>query len=224
MHKYYGAEKNSVQGTNDITPPSGVPSLLNSPVGIVLNNDIIILESDSFADQAVKLMKERSQRCVIASYKGEAVGLVSKTDILNKVISEGRNPGKVRLREIMSSPVLAVDPQTSIEKALAIMKTRNVRQVMVHAYSAVLGIVYIEDIYKMMESLTLSTGNAALQGSPACIIDTKDITYVKDPSKVKFGCPYCGSPFDTKEALSKHIDRLHDEAGVLEGDVRRMFE
>jgi CBS domain-containing protein len=197
---------------------------LSSPVGIALNNDIIILESDSFADQAVKLMKERNQRCVIASHKGEAVGIVSKTDILNKVISEGRNPGKVRLREIMSSPVFAVDPQTSVEKALSIMKTRNVKQVMVHAYSAVLGIVYIEDIYKMMESLTLSTGSTALQGSPACIIDTKDITYVKDPNKIKFGCPYCGSPFDTKEALSKHIDRLHEEAGVLEGDVRRMFE
>jgi uncharacterized C2H2 Zn-finger protein len=37
-------------------------------------------------------------------------------------------------------------------------------------------------------------------------------------------CPYCGSPFDTKEGLSKHIDRLHGESGILEGDMRRMFE
>lgn len=189
-----------------------------------MNNDIIILESDSFADEAVKQMKERSQRCVIASHKGEVMGIVSKTDILNRVVSEGRNPSKVRLREIMSSPVLAVEPQTTIDKALSIMKSRNVRQVMVHAYSAVLGIVFIEDIYKMMESLTLSSGDTALQGAPACIIDTKDISYVKNTDKVKFSCPYCGSPFDTKEALSKHIDRIHEEAGVLEGDMRSMFK
>ncbi len=35
---------------------------------------------------------------------------------------------------------------------------------------------------------------------------------------------YCESPFGTKEGLSIHIDRLHSGSGVLEGDVRRMFE
>lgn len=204
--------------------PSNVPSLLASHVGIVMNSDFITLESDQTADDAVRVMKERNQRCVLASHKGEVVGIVSKTDVINKVISEGRNPSKVRLREIMSSPVLAIDPQADIEKALSIMKSRNVKQIMVHAYSAVLGVVYIDDIYKRMESLTLNAGDAAIEGAPACIIDTKDISYVKDVSKVKFSCPYCGSPFDTKEGLSKHIDRLHEEAGVLEGDVRSMFK
>jgi hypothetical protein len=38
-------------------------------------------------------------------------------------------------------------------------------------------------------------------------------------------CPYCESPFDTKEGLSKHMDRIHQGgAGVLEGDIRQMFE
>jgi uncharacterized C2H2 Zn-finger protein len=45
---------------------------------------------------------------------------------------------------------------------------------------------------------------------------------MKDTSKAKFQCPYCGSPFDDKEALSKHIDRLHEETGILEGDYRKM--
>ena len=66
--------------------------------------------------------------------------------------------------------------------------------------------------------------DAALEGTPVCIIDQNTISYVKDPSKAKFDCPYCGSPFDTKEGLSKHIDRLHGESGILEGDVRHMLE
>jgi hypothetical protein len=45
---------------------------------------------------------------------------------------------------------------------------------------------------------------------------------MKDTSKAKFQRPYCGSPFDDKEALSKHIDRLHEETGILEGDYRKM--
>lgn len=33
-------------------------------------------------------------------------------------------------------------------------------------------------------------------------------------------CPYCNSKFDTKQLLSKHIDRIHHGAGILEGDTR----
>jgi hypothetical protein len=47
---------------------------------------------------------------------------------------------------------------------------------------------------------------------------------MKDVSTAKLVCPYCESPFDTKEGLSSHIDRMHSGSGVLEGDVRRMFE
>jgi uncharacterized C2H2 Zn-finger protein len=46
---------------------------------------------------------------------------------------------------------------------------------------------------------------------------------MKDTSKVKFPCPYCESPFDDKEALSRHIDRLHEETGILEGDYRKII-
>jgi len=35
-------------------------------------------------------------------------------------------------------------------------------------------------------------------------------------------CPYCGSTFEEKEELSKHIDRMHIGAGLLEGDIRQL--
>lgn len=204
--------------------PNNIISLLSSPVGFVLNTDIIIVESDKSAEEASKLMKERNARCVLASHKGEVVGIVSKTDILFKVLSQDRNPAKVKLREIMTSPVLAIDPKTTVKEALSIMDKHLVRQVMVHAYSAVLGMVTRERIYQKLETISLSSEDTALQGTPVCLIDTKSIAYMKDPDLANLKCPYCESPFDTKEGLSKHIDRLHGGAGILEGDVRRMFE
>jgi CBS domain-containing protein len=209
---------------NGLAIPESIPSLMYSTVGIIMNSDAIILESDRFVAEAITLTKERNQRSVLASHKGEVVGLVSKTDILYKIIAEGRNPSKVRLREIMTSPVLAVDPHTTVREALSIMNKRNVRQLMVHAYSAVLGIVSREEVSRMVEKIALAMEGTALEGTPVCIIDQKTITYVRDTSRAKLTCPYCESPFDTKEGLSKHIDRLHGESGVLEGDVRRMFE
>ena len=204
--------------------PDNINSLLSSPIGTVLTTDLIILESDKTAKEAYQFMEEKKARCVLASHKGEVVGIVSKTDILFKVLSQDRNPGKVRLREIMTSPVLAVEPSTTVKEALSIMDKRHVRQVMVHAYSAVLGMVTREAIYQKLETISVSSEDAAIQGMPVCIIDTRSIAYVKDANKPNLKCPYCESPFDTKEGLSKHIDRLHGGAGVLEGDVRHMFE
>ena len=40
--------------------------------------------------------------------------------------------------------------------------------------------------------------------------------------KAEVSCPYCGSHFEGKEDLSKHIDRLHIGSGLLEGDIRQL--
>lgn len=203
-------------------PLSNVGLFLASPVGQIMRSDVAILEADMSAENALQAMQEKNARNILVSTKGEVVGIVSKTDILFKVTSEGRSPSKVKVREIMSSPVLAVGPQTTIREALSVMDKNKVRQVMVHAYAAVLGMVNREDVLENIKKISMELEDAALLGTPACIIDTKTITYAKDLSKAKFQCPYCGSPFDDKEVLSKHIDRIHEEAGVLEGDYRKM--
>jgi CBS-domain-containing membrane protein len=186
--------------------------------------DVLILESDATVDEATKRMEEKNSRSVLASRLGEVVGIVSKTDILFKVISQNRNTSKVRLREIMTSPVLAVGPSTTVKEALSIMDKHNVRQVMVHAYAAVIGMVTRDNIFQKMEMISTSSEDTMVQGTPVCLIDSKTIAYIKDDSKIKLKCPYCESPFDTKEGLSKHIDRLHGESGALEGDVRHLYE
>jgi signal-transduction protein with cAMP-binding, CBS, and nucleotidyltransferase domain len=204
--------------------PNTMTSLLSSRVGLLMKPDVVILESDETVDQATKLMKEKNSRSVLVSKRGEVIGIVSKTDILFKVISQNGNPSKVKLREIMTCPVFAVGPGSTIKEALSVMDKHSIRQVMVHAYAAVLGVVTREDIYQSMETLSMTTEDTAISGTPACIINTKAIVYTKDLSKFSIVCPYCQSPFDTKEGLSKHIDRLHGESGILEGDVRRLFE
>lgn len=38
----------------------------------------------------------------------------------------------------------------------------------------------------------------------------------------KSKCPYCESEFDSNEDLSRHIDRIHGDSGLLEGDSRKL--
>jgi CBS domain-containing protein len=201
-----------------------ITSLLSLPIEHFINMNVAIMEGDKAVDQALDKMKEKGVRSVLVSHQGEVVGIVSKTDILFKVMSQGRNPGKVRLREIMTSPVLAVDPKNTVQETLSMMDKHIVRQLIVSSQSAVLGMVYRDDIFERIHMSTMSTADTALKGTPVCIINPKAIAYIRDTTLAKVVCPYCELPYDSKEALSKHIDRLHTGAGVLEGDVRRTFE
>jgi CBS domain-containing protein len=203
-----------------------IASFLSSTVGAISNSDMIILEANDTVDDASRLMKDKNSTSVLVSARGDIVGVVSKTDILFKVMSQNRDPAKVRLREIMSSPVLTIRPNATVEDALSRMAKRNVRQIFLHAYNAIIGVVSREQIYKKMEEISLSTEDMALRGTPVCIVDSKSVTFIKDKSRVNYLCPYCQSPFDTTDGLSKHMDRFHNDfdAGVLEGDVRSIFE
>jgi CBS domain-containing protein len=205
---------------------STIASFLTSTVGAISNSDIITLEANDTVDDASRLMKEKNSTSVLVSARGDIVGVVSKTDILFKVMSKNRDPAKVRLREIMSSPVLTIRPNATVEDALSKMAKRNVRQIFLHAYNAIIGVVSREQIYRRMEEISLLTEDLAISGTPVCIVNSKTVTYLKDKSRVNYSCPYCQSPFDTTEGLSKHMDRFHNDfdAGVLEGDVRSIFE
>jgi len=201
-----------------------ISSLLATPVEHFINTNVVILEGDRFADEALGIMKKKGVRSVLVSHLGEVVGIVSKTDILFKVMSQGRNPAKAKLREIMTSPVLAVRPHNTIQETLSIMDKHVIRQVIVSSHSAVLGMIARDEIFEKIHLATMSTAHTAIKGTPVCIINPKAIVYMKDVNTAKLVCPYCESPFDTKEGLSSHVDRLHSGTGVLEGDARRMFE
>ena len=189
--------------------PENTTSLLSSPIELILNTNVIILESDSLANEAITLMKERNARSVLVSHDGEVIGIVSKTDILFKVMSAGRNPVKVRLREIMNSPVLALDPKATVQEALSIMDKHVIRQIIVSSNAAVIGTVARDDIFEKIQMATISAADTAIRGTPVCIINPKAIVYMKDTGTAKLICPYCESSFDSKEALSMHIGSHH---------------
>lgn len=201
-----------------------IDAMLNMSLESILSTDVLILESDQSAADATAKMKEKNARSVLVTHSGEAIGIVSKTDVLFKVMGQGKNPSKVKLREIMSAPVITLPPKSTVGEALAIMDKHVVRQVIISSGSSVIGIVTRDGIFEQIHGATLSTTATALSGTPVCIINPKAIAYIKDLSQAKLTCPYCSSPFDDKEVLSKHIDRIHGGSGVLEGDVRRMFE
>ena len=204
-----------------ISSASDVGALLGMPIDKIMETDAVIMEGEKTVLDAVNQMQEKNAKVVLISHQGEAIGIVSKSDILFKVAAKNLPLNKVKLREIMSSPVYSLPPHSTLQEALNYMDKYNIKQIIVSTGSSILGVMKRASIYENVQKASMSTVDTLTEGAPMCIINPNAVKYVKDLSTAKAVCPYCESPFDDKNTLSKHIDRLHGGAGLLEGDSRQ---
>lgn len=207
--------------SSKISSASDVGTLMAMPLGKIMETDALIMEGEKTIAEAISLMQKQNAKVVLVSHGGEAVGIVSKTDILFKAAAKNIPLNKIKLREIMTSPVYSLSSQSTLQDALDYMDKYKIKQIIVSAGSSILGMVRRASIYEKVQKASLSTVESFSEGAPMCIINPNAVQYVKNLKNAKAVCPYCESPFDDNTALSKHIDRLHGGAGLLEGDVRQ---
>jgi CBS domain-containing protein len=86
---------------------------------------------------------------LLVSDGGEITGIITERDYLRRVTVEGRTDEGTSVREIMSSPLIVVTPQTSIDECMALMTDRRIRHLpVVDDRGSVVGIVSIGDVVK----------------------------------------------------------------------------
>ena len=204
-----------------ISSASDVGALLDIHIDKIMETDAVIMEGEKTVLDAINQMQEKNAKVVLISHQGEAIGIVSKSDILFKVAAKNLPLNKVKLREIMTSPVYSLPPHSTLQEALNYMDKYEIKQIIVSTGSAILGVLKRASIYENVQKASMSSMDSLTEGAPMCIINPNAVKYVKDLSTAKAVCPYCDSPFDDKNTLSKHIDRLHGGAGLLEGDTRQ---
>ena len=73
--------------------------------------------------------------------KGKPKGIVTEKDLVNKVIVGGLDPAKTSVSEIMSTPLITVDPEDDLLKASQVMKEKNVRKLIVIRDEIIYGII-----------------------------------------------------------------------------------
>ena len=82
------------------------------------------------------------------SGSGEITGIFTERDYLRRIAVEGRRSRDTIVRDVMSSPVLVVRPETTVEEAMALMTDRRIRHAPVVDGSALVGMISIGDLVK----------------------------------------------------------------------------
>ena len=97
---------------------------------------------------ALRVMAEKHVGALLVMRGRELVGIISERDYARKVVLLGRSSADTPVSQIMSSPVMSVTPDATINQCLAIMTEKHIRHLPVVERGEVRGMLSIGDCVK----------------------------------------------------------------------------
>ena len=121
--------------------------------GIILVRDIMMrnvktVRTDDSVHAAVLKMNKFQIGSVIVTNNGRAVGIITERNILERVVEPRLDPGTIWAKDIMSSPLVTVDPNDTVEEAAKIMAQKRIKKLPVVDGDKVVGVISTSDIVR----------------------------------------------------------------------------
>lgn len=111
-------------------------------------NRMINIAPDDTVLEAVRRMADAHVGALMVIRDGHLVGIVSERDYARKVILKDRSSANTMVRDIMSAPVITVQPNSTINQCMQLMTNQRVRHLPVLDVDAVIGIVSMGDLVR----------------------------------------------------------------------------
>lgn len=112
----------------------------------VMVREVITIDENATVKEAVEVMNKFEIGCVIAVKKGKAVGIITERDLLRRVIAETLDANKTKVNQVMSSPLVVVEPSTDLEEAVKLMFQMKIKKLPVVQDKRLVGLVSLTDI------------------------------------------------------------------------------
>lgn len=119
----------------------------------VMVKEVITIDDESTVKEAAEVMNKFEIGCLIGVRKGKAVGIVTERDLLKRVVAEARDAKRTKVRDIMSSPLVVVEPQMELEEAVKMMFQMKIKKLPVVDAKRLVGLVTLTDIARFQPQM-----------------------------------------------------------------------
>lgn len=116
---------------------------------VMTANPVYVSDKDSIRDVARIMAREDTGVVPVCDNSKKIIGMITDRDIVVRLVAEGKDPANAKVNEAMTKNVRAVKEDSTIDEALNVMKSAEVRRVpVVNARNEIVGIVSMGDIAK----------------------------------------------------------------------------
>ena len=112
----------------------------------VMSHPIITVDEDALVTEIVKNMAELEVGSIVITADGKPAGIVTERDVALKVLLANKRADEVRAKEIMTSPLVTVAPDASLDEATEIAADKRIKRLPVVENGVVIGLVSLRNI------------------------------------------------------------------------------
>jgi CBS domain-containing protein len=120
----------------------------------IMSSPVVTVEQEDTAAYAFTIMRRRNIHSVIVAppKAGEPYGIITSTDVRDKIAALERDPREVKCRELMSSPIVLAQPDWTIKQTSIRMGELRVHHLPVaDEFGKLIGMISATDIFMAVE-------------------------------------------------------------------------
>ena len=120
----------------------------------VMSNPVITMDENEASNKAAVSMDMNDVGAVIVTNKaGKSIGIITERDLVIRVLAKNLKPDTVKAKEIMTTPLVTIEPEATISDAARRMTRLDIRRLGVIYKGNLLGIISSKDILGVMPEL-----------------------------------------------------------------------
>jgi CBS domain-containing protein len=135
-----------------------------SNVGDAMSSPVITVDEETNVRDSAMLMTDRGIGSLIILEDGKPVGIVTKRDMIKRVVSECKDPCGTKIRDIMTSPVITTSKDVGILSAMRTMREHQISQLVVLDGDRMVGIISERDLIKAVSYASLASFTPLMRG------------------------------------------------------------